>query len=502
MRANLLTKLHFVILFPLVLLGSTLFAMTRPAVAADTSPGPAVFQSAAIMDAQAHNPINSNGRAGLMPARQITQTTWPAYGPATVLLEDQAGFVSELSPAYANSGFSAFYILNEGNSYTLWLGSILNTNGDDYDSIEQRFESQDGVVWRNRTNTNLALSSTYWSQLGGLRNVVKDGPLYEGWERYFYNVISGWWAQNTRYVTSTSGITWTVANQAPMETTNYPSLIKEGGIYHIWANPDVDSRYDPDKRLRYRTSSSGGSGWGHWKTGGTVINIDGNPWGLAPSRVRQGADGTYQLFTQSTSGINLATSTNGITFTTQITDLVKFSDVLSPSVSVGDFLVLDVQGEDWFYFTYGDAQGSHVAVSRPILTSLYLPIVLKNYSPLVFPLHVGDAISTRPVSYKGEMFYTTTVKVSSPLPSGGHFYLSSNPTTLTEVVVDDKIALLLGGEEIFIYNFSVSGSPQAAIVEIPRSVMGQLAGQTVRVEYRDVYGVWVEASEMWLIWLP
>jgi hypothetical protein len=503
MRANPLTKLHLLILFLLVLLGSTLFAMTRPAtMAADTHSGPAVFQSTVTMDAKPRNPIDLNDRPSLIPLQQITQTTWPAYGPVTILLEDQGGSVSELSSVYADGGFSSFSILKEGSIYYLWLGSGRGSSGN-FESIEQRFESEDGLVWRNRTNTNLALSGASWRCLSGLRNVIKDGPLYEGWEQYFYNVISGWWAQNTRYVTSTNGITWTVVNQAPMETANYLSLIKEGGIYRIWANPDVDSRYDPDKDLRYRTSTSGGSGWGHWKTGGTIINIDGGPWGLVPSRVRQEANGTYQLFYESTSasGINLATSLDGINFTTQITDLIKFTDVFSTSITLWDFLVFDVQGEDWFYLIYGDIQPTHIAVSRPI-HPLYLPIVLKGYSPPVFALYIGDAISKRPVSYNGEIFYNTAVKVPTPLPSGGHFYLSSGPTAPTEVVVDDKIVLLVGGGEVFSYNFSTSGSPQVAIVEIPRSVMEQLAGRTVPVEYRDVYGAFVEASEMWLIWLP
>jgi hypothetical protein len=504
MRANLLAKLHFVALFPLVLLGGTLFAMTQPAeIAADAHSGPAAYQSAVIIDTKATDPINLNNQASLIPARQITRTTWPAYGPVTVLLEDQGGSLSELLPAYANGGFSSLYILKEGNSCYLWLGSGF-VSGSIYNSIEQRFESEDGLVWHNRTNTNLALSNTSWRHLLGLRHIIKAGALYEGWEPYYYNVVSGAWAKNTRYVTSTNGITWTVVNQAPTETAVYPSLIKEGGIYHIWANPDVDSSYDPDKNMRYRTSSSGGSGWGHWKTGGTVINIDGSPWTPVPSRVRQGADDTYQFFYQTTSGINLATGTDGITFTTQITDLIKFSDVFSLSVpsSIGDFLVLDVQGEDWFYFLYGDTQSTHIAVSRPIYSNLYLPIILRAYSPLAFPLLIGDAISARPASYKGEIFYTTTIMVPSPLPPGGHFYLSSNPAMLAEVLVDDKIVLSVGGEEVFIYNFSLSGSPQAAIVEIPRAVMEQLAGHDVRVEYRDVYSYQVEASEMWIIWQP
>jgi hypothetical protein len=32
--------------------------------------------------------------------------------------------------------------------------------------------------------------------------------------------------------------------------------------------------------------------------------------------------------------------------------------------------------------------------------------------------------------------------------------------------------------------------------------MEQMSGQTVTVEYRDVYGNVVNASAMWLIWMP
>ncbi len=45
-------------------------------------------------------------------------------------------------------------------------------------------------------------------------------------------------------------------------------------------------------------------------------------------------------------------------------------------------------------------------------------------------------------------------------------------------------------------------APLDGEVEVTRATMEQLAGQTVTVEYRDVYGDSVEASEMWLIWTP
>lgn len=134
--------------------------------------------------------------------------------------------------------------------------------------------------------------------------------------------------------------------------------------------------------------------------------------------------------------------------------------------------------------------------------NLYLPLVLKYYPPPVFPLYVGSAIPRRPVSHQGEIFYSTAVKVPSPLPIGGYFYFSSRLDTLTQVVIDDKIVLLLGGKELFSYDFSTSGSPQATILKVPRSIMEQLAGHTITVEYRDVYSVRVEASPMWLIWVP
>ena len=467
-------------MFLLGLLGSTLFALTRPATtAADTYARPVGFQS--------------NDQPSLTPAQQITRTTWPAYGPVTILLEDQGGSVAELSFTHPDNFLTSFSILKEGSIYYLWLNNVNNISTGNYDSVEQRFESEDGLVWHNRMNTNLAIKSTYWKFVEGLRAVIKDGPLYEGWEQCHYSVISGWWAHYTRYITSTDGISWTVVNEMPTETAIFPSLVKEGGIYHIWTRPEVDSRYDPDKRIRYRTSSSGGSSWGNWKTGGTLISIDGSP-GSEQSRVRQMADGTYQFFYRTASGINLATSMDGINFTTQITDLVKFS-----AVGIWDFFVLDVQGEDWFYFAYEDAQGDHIAVSRPIYYN-FLPIALKSY-PFSL-LYIGDAISKRPAGYEGEIFYTMTVKAPTFLPSGGHFYLSSAPITPTKAVVDDKIVLLSGGEEVFSYSFSTGGPPQPTIVEIPRSVVEQLAGQTVRVEYRDVYGTWVEASAMWLIWQP
>jgi len=53
---------------------------------------------------------------------------------------------------------------------------------------------------------------------------------------------------------------------------------------------------------------------------------------------------------------------------------------------------------------------------------------------------------------------------------------------------------------VFSYDFSTSGNPVLAIVEVSRPTMEQLAGRTVVIECRDVYGQVVEAREIWLIW--
>lgn len=73
---------------------------------------------------------------------------------------------------------------------------------------------------------------------------------------------------------------------------------------------------------------------------------------------------------------------------------------------------------------------------------------------------------------------------------------------MAEVLVDDELAVLLDGVQVFAFDFSTSGFPKPAVVEVPRSIVEPWTGQTVVIEYRDVYAVVVEASEVWLIWMP
>ncbi len=147
-----------------------------------------------------------------------------------------------------------------------------------------------------------------------------------------------------------------------------------------------------------------------------------------------------------------------------------------------------------------------VAPAGALSYQIYLPIVVRAYAyPITFPHSVGSAIASRP-AITGEVFYSTTLVMPPTLPVTGHFYLSAHPDRLVPVVVDDAVALLVGDQEVFQYQFSRPGNPPSepipAVVEIPMTVMQPLAGKTVRLEYRDVFGVLVAAGEVWLIWTP
>lgn len=131
----------------------------------------------------------------------------------------------------------------------------------------------------------------------------------------------------------------------------------------------------------------------------------------------------------------------------------------------------------------------------------YLPVIFK--SEISFPLAINiESISSRSIIQIGEVFYSTTINIPSSLPVGGIFYLSASPLTLEPTVVDDKVVFRANGTAIFSHDYSTSGHPTPAVVQVPRSVLESVAGQPVTVEFVDVYGVLVSASPMYLIWQP
>ena len=156
----------------------------------------------------------------------------------------------------------------------------------------------------------------------------------------------------------------------------------------------------------------------------------------------------------------------------------------------------------------GDAFWFNLYPPEARYTQVYLPLLLRGYrAPLTLPYQVGAAIPKRDVAYRGEVFYQTTLALPANLPTGGRYYLSGSRDSITEIMVDDALAIVDASEQdAFYYQFSQDGDPPsvpvAAIVEIPAETMARLTGQTVTLEYRDVFGAIVEAMEIWLIYVP
>ena len=143
---------------------------------------------------------------------------------------------------------------------------------------------------------------------------------------------------------------------------------------------------------------------------------------------------------------------------------------------------------------------SVVSVIVGELLAVYLPGVFKEYAP--FPVYIGGAIPARSAQYPGEVFYTTVARLPDELPAGGRFYFSAQPQVVVESLVDDELVVRLDGRPVFTFDFSTSGRPIPARVQVPRTTMEQLAGEMIEVSYRDRYAVQVSASEMWMIWVP
>lgn len=291
----------------------------------------------------------------------------PVYDPAVVLLEDVGGDLVELASAF-DSFLDFFTILMEGDTYYMWLNS--NERSVPRQGIEQRFESADGLIWSNRTDTNLVIDDPDpYKFLRGIREIVKSNGIYEGWEAYYYEHSQGW-ANAMRYITSSDGVNWQVINQPALIGVNSHNVMKIGDIYHMWARVDVDHVMYPDfpQLLRYRISSNGGQGWGDWETGGSPITLDGEVVDGGRFRVRQLPDDSFQLiyFHPDDGVILTATGANGIHFTTENANLANLDDIIPGWQIVQDFAVVDVAGEGWIYLTYlGADEKYHIAVSRP-----------------------------------------------------------------------------------------------------------------------------------------
>ena len=133
---------------------------------------------------------------------------------------------------------------------------------------------------------------------------------------------------------------------------------------------------------------------------------------------------------------------------------------------------------------------------------IFIPLILNQVVSNMEPIFIGNVIPVRDVQTVHETFYSTTIQIPQDLPSTGNFYLSAQPDAISPVLVDDEIIIKVNGSIVYTHDFSAGGLPQFATLIIPRPLMEQMSGQTTTVEYRDVYGNVVTASEMWLIWVP
>jgi hypothetical protein len=180
------------------------------------------------------------------------------------------------------------------------------------------------------------------------------------------------------------------------------------------------------------------------------------------------------------------------------------------SIAVGDFnndSLMDISTANY----HGDnmsillARAPVVPTVTPTATAtpggtpkldVFLPLLVDTRPRLLVAINPG-VIPLRPISTVGEIYYTTTFTLNTPLPAGGRFYLSASATSVTAVTVDDELAILMDGQEVYARLLT---TPQ--MVELPRSLLESWGSQPVTVIFRDVYGDVVGSQPVWLIWQP
>jgi hypothetical protein len=132
---------------------------------------------------------------------------------------------------------------------------------------------------------------------------------------------------------------------------------------------------------------------------------------------------------------------------------------------------------------------------------VYLPLVFHQpVNPVLF--RPTPFIARRPVSAAGETFYRAPLRLTQTVPSYGRFYLSSDGETLQPVGVDDQLALVQNGSDLFVHTFGGEGGITPQVIELPRSVVEAIAAGGVTLELRDLYGGFVGASPVYLLWMP
>ena len=128
----------------------------------------------------------------------------------------------------------------------------------------------------------------------------------------------------------------------------------------------------------------------------------------------------------------------------------------------------------------------------------YLPLVFKRMTTLIATIN-PNTIPIRPITVQGETFLSSSFILPSDLPATGTYYLSASPTSVMPSLVDDAVVLSANSTQIFRHEYS---TPNSAIVTVPYATLAPYAGQSITVQFNDVYGSVVQASPMYLIWVP
>ena len=150
--------------------------------------------------------------------------------------------------------------------------------------------------------------------------------------------------------------------------------------------------------------------------------------------------------------------------------------------------------------------------STPV--QFFFPMIMAPPSPTPLFDNGFAAIPLRPAT-TGETFFNAPIVLNrATLPAGGRFYFSSAADRLEPMWVDDLIVVVSNGVDLFQYDFGAPPTGVPAItaadiqlitpraVEVPRSVVEEMAAGGTTVEYRDFYGRVLGSSAVWLLWVP
>ena len=392
----------------------------------------------------------------------VVGARWHNHGPglgAAYIYERNAGgpnnwgFVKELLPSNPTS--------------VDWFGISVDTNGDTIvvgAAYKNLNGAESGVVYifdRNAGGTN------NW---GEVLQIVPNSP--QSYDRFG----------------STLAIDENVLAVGSPET----NTTRTGSVYLFEQNSGGTNNWGQIAKI----TPSDGQPNGRFSSGSIDLHGDTLVVGAAHTDGLVNHSGTAYVFKQNPANLNEWNEVAKLVASDGATD-----DGFGITVSgFEDTIAVGAYRDDDYCIDDPDCESGSAYIYTPIY-QVYLPTVLST-TTASFPIHIGDPIPSQPID-QGDTFYTATVAIPNSIPASGQFFLSAQSDQISKIGVDDELAIVLDGNELFVKTFALNGNTiYHEIVEVPRDVMEQMAGQSVSVIYRDVYGQQASASEVWLIWVP